>query len=81
VDLKSRNGTFVNGKRITHQVLINNDIISLGDHRIKFIDPAATRRTTLRGAGWDETTITKSIKALRNVIGKNLERQVRKLVS
>jgi type II secretory pathway predicted ATPase ExeA len=81
VDLKSRNGTFVNGKRITHQVLVNDDIISLGDHRIKFIDPAATRRTTLRGAGWDETTITKSIKALRNVIGKNLERQVRKLVS
>lgn len=71
VDLKSRNGTFVNGKRISHQVLINNDIISLGDYRIKFIDPAATRRTTLRGAGWDETTISKSIKALRSVIGKN----------
>jgi pSer/pThr/pTyr-binding forkhead associated (FHA) protein len=71
VDLKSRNGTFVNGKRISHRVLINNDIISLGDHRIKFIDPAARRRTTLRGAGWDETTISKSIKALRNTVGKN----------
>jgi type II secretory pathway predicted ATPase ExeA len=71
VDLKSRNGTFVNGKRISRQVLINDDIISLGDHRIKFIDPAARRRTTLGGAGWDETTIAKSIRALRNVIGKN----------
>ena len=70
VDLKSKNGTCVNGKRISCQVLINNDIITLGEHRIKFIDPAATRRTTLRGAGWDET-VKKSVVALRKVIGKN----------
>ncbi|MFQ5982457.1 MAG: FHA domain-containing protein [Woeseiaceae bacterium] len=65
VDLKSRNGICVNGKRVTHQLLINNDIISLPDYRIKFIDPAARRRTTLRGAGWDETTIVQSIRAMR----------------
>jgi hypothetical protein len=62
VDLKSRNGTFVNGKRVKNHVLINNDIISLGDHHLKFVDPSATSRTTLRGAGWDDTTLAESIK-------------------
>lgn len=70
VDMKSKNGTYVNGKRVSSQVLINNDVISIGHHRIKFIDPAARRRTSLRGAGWDESTISESIKDLRRVIGR-----------
>jgi pSer/pThr/pTyr-binding forkhead associated (FHA) protein/type II secretory pathway predicted ATPase ExeA len=39
VDLKSRNGTLVNSKRVTSQVLRDNDIISLGDFRIKVLLP------------------------------------------
>lgn len=35
VDLRSMNGTFVNSRRIKRQVLRNNDIISMGNHRIK----------------------------------------------
>ncbi len=35
VDLKSRNGTFVNSRRVQSKVLLHNDIISLGDHRMK----------------------------------------------
>ena len=73
VDLKSKHGTFVNGKRVTRTVLINNDIISVGDHRIKFMDPSARHRTTLQGAGWDDTTITKSITDFRNVLAKQLK--------
>ena len=73
VDLKSKNGTFVNGKRVIQQVLINNDIVSMGDHRIKFLDPAATRRTPLQGTQWDETTITKSVENLRDVINSQLK--------
>jgi len=68
VDLKSKNGTYVNGKRVMQQVLINNDIISLGNHRIKFKDPTATRRTSLKGTKWDESTITKSVEKLRAVL-------------
>jgi hypothetical protein len=37
VDLKSRNGTFVNARRISSKVLLHNDIIMIGDHRIKMI--------------------------------------------
>ena len=73
VDLKSKHGTFVNGKRVTRKVLINDDIISVGDHRIKFVDPSARRRITLRGAGWDDTTIAKSITDFRNVLAKQVQ--------
>jgi type II secretory pathway predicted ATPase ExeA len=73
VDLKSKHGTSVNGKRVTKQVLINNDIISVGNYRIKFMDPSARRRTTLQGAGWDDTTIAKSITDFRNVLAKQLK--------
>ena len=73
VDLKSKHGTFVNGKRVTKQVLINNDIISIGNYRIKFMDPSARRRTTLQGAGWDDTTIAKSITDFRNDLANQLK--------
>ena len=72
VDLKSKNGTYVNGKRVVSQALINNDIISIGDHRIKFLDPASTRRTPLRGSQWDETTISKSIDKFRDIVTRQL---------
>ena len=73
VDLKSRNGTLVNNERISNHVLVHNDIISLGDHRLKYIDPSATKRTTLRGAGWDDTTLAESIKDFR----RGLLRQIK----
>ena len=41
VDMKSRNGTFVNSERIQNRILHNNDIVALGDYRIKVICPAA----------------------------------------
>ena len=73
VDMKSRNGTWVNGERVKNHVLINDDIISLGDHRLKFVDPSATSRTTMRGAGWDDSTLAESIKDFR----KGLLRQLK----
>ena len=72
VDLNSRNGVFVNGKRVKSHVLINSDIVSLGDHRLKFVDPSATRRTSLRGAGWDDTTLAECIKDFRKQLLANL---------
>lgn len=73
VDLKSRNGIYVNGKRVKSHVLVNNDVISLGDHRLKFIDPSATHRTSLRGAGWDDTTLAESIKDFREGLLRQLK--------
>jgi len=39
IDLNSRNGTFINSRRISSKVLRDNDIIMVGDHRIKFVYP------------------------------------------
>lgn len=39
VDLKSRNGTYVNSRKIQRQVLRDSDIVSLGEHRLKVIYP------------------------------------------
>lgn len=40
VDLNSRNGTFVNSRRVSAKVLRDSDIIMVGDHRIKLILPS-----------------------------------------
>lgn len=40
IDLKSRNGTFVNSRRVRSKVLLHNDIVSLGDYRMKMVYPA-----------------------------------------
>lgn len=74
VDLNSRNGTTVNGQRTARQVLVNDDIIMVGDFRLKFIDPAARQRTTLRGAGWDDTTIIQSINDCRKTLALHTRR-------
>jgi len=39
VDLKSRNGTFVNSQPVQSKVLRNDDIISIGEYRLKVICP------------------------------------------
>lgn len=41
VDLKSRNGSYVNSQKVTNKLLRNNDIIALGDFRIKVVLPAS----------------------------------------
>ena len=72
VDLKSCNGVYVNGERVKKHVLVNNDIISLGDHRLKFVDPTATQRTSLHGAGWDDITLAESIRDFRRGLVRQL---------
>ncbi|MFK7887230.1 MAG: AAA family ATPase [Gammaproteobacteria bacterium] len=39
MDLKSTNGTFVNGKRIRRRRLKDRDVIAVGHHRLVFQDP------------------------------------------
>jgi len=56
VDLKSRNGTLVNSKPVQSQVLRNNDIISLGDFRIKVIFPADYTQAVIESMDVADTT-------------------------
>jgi general secretion pathway protein A len=70
MDLNSTNGTFVNGKRVSNHVLLHDDLITLGHHKIKFIDPYATTRGSLDGAEFADTTIMKTLQDMRNLLAR-----------
>jgi pSer/pThr/pTyr-binding forkhead associated (FHA) protein len=36
-DLNSTNGTYINGKAVKKQLLLNNDVVEVGKYRIKFL--------------------------------------------
>ncbi len=70
MDLNSTNGTFVNSKRVSNHVLIHDDVITLGHHRIKFYDPHATVRHDLEGAEFADTSIMKTLEDMRNLLAR-----------
>jgi type II secretory pathway predicted ATPase ExeA len=61
IDLNSANGTFVNSRRIKSRVLRHNDVISLGDHRVKMDFPRAGSRTDFDDADLADTARMKNI--------------------
>jgi general secretion pathway protein A len=70
MDLNSSNGTFVNSKRVSNHVLIHDDVITLGNHRIKFNDPHATRRGSLDGLEFADTAIMKTLEDMRRLLAQ-----------
>lgn len=70
MDLNSTNGIYVNSRRVSNQVIVHNDIINLGNHRIKFIDPNAKERAPLDGAGFEDTVIMKDLSDMRRMLAK-----------
>lgn len=70
MDLNSRNGIFVNSRRVSNAVMVHNDIVSLGHHRLKFIDPTATERVAPDEEGFDETSMMKDLSDLRRQIAR-----------
>jgi len=65
VDLKSRNGSYVNSKKVSSQILRNNDIVALGDFRIKVILPASFQMTSDFGLEEVDTTKMMTIEDAR----------------
>jgi hypothetical protein len=70
MDLNSTNGTFVNSRRVSNHVLIHDDVITLGHHRIKFHDPCATTRVELDGDEFADTAIMKTLQDMRNLLAQ-----------
>jgi hypothetical protein len=70
MDLNSRNGTFVNSRRISNQVMIHDDIINIGNHRIKFVDPNAKERSVLEGASFADTIIMRDLSDVRKLLAR-----------
>ncbi len=61
IDLKSRNGTFVNSRPVSSKVLRDNDIVVIGDHRIKLEFAGAQSDSDLDGLGIADTAKMRSI--------------------
>ena len=70
MDLNSTNGTFVNSTRVSNYVLMHDDIITIGHHRIKFHDPSATTRQALAGDEFDDTVIMKTLDDMRKLLAQ-----------
>ncbi len=70
MDLNSRNGTFVNSRRVSNQVIIHDDIINIGNHRIKFVDPNAKERSVLEGVSFADTIIMKDLSDVRKLLAR-----------
>ena len=70
MDLNSRNGTFVNSRRISNQVIIHDDIINIGNHHIKFVDPNAKERSVLEGASFADTIIMQDLSDVRKLLAR-----------
>lgn len=70
MDLNSTNGTLVNSRRVSNYVLVHDDVISLGHYRIKFSDPHATRRVSLAGPEFADTSIMKTLDDMRRLLAR-----------
>lgn len=68
LDLNSINGTFVNSRRVSSCVLAHDDVISIGNHRIKFKDPNAMTRTQFVGESLDQTIVMQSLNDARRML-------------
>ena len=55
IDLKSENGTFVNGRRIKAHWLTNGDAVAIGKHTLVFSDPSARKTADTGPASIIET--------------------------
>ena len=67
VDLKSTNGTSVNSALIRQRRLAHGDIISIGNHRLRYHNPAASPRLPApepSGEQLSETMVMRSLKQL-----------------
>jgi len=68
MDLNSTNGTFVNSRRVSNQVMVHDDIISLGNHRIKYVDANAKDRSNVEGLNFDDTIMMKDLSGLQKML-------------
>lgn len=70
MDLNSTNGTYVNSRRISNHVLADNDVITLGHHRIKFSDPQTARVEPVTGIDFADTAIMKTLDDMRRLLAQ-----------
>jgi type II secretory pathway predicted ATPase ExeA len=65
IDLNSVNGTLVNSVKVKSTLLLDNDIISLGNHRLKVVDVPAARDGVAAHVSMSDTIRMKGLDDLR----------------
>ncbi len=70
MDLNSTNGSFVNSKRVSNHVLIDGDILSIGHHRLKYVDPYATSREAAEDVNIADTAVMKTLDDMRTLLAR-----------
>jgi len=70
MDLNSTNGTYINSQRVSNHVLMHDDVISIGNHGIKFYDPNARDSIKLEVAGFDDTAIMHNLRDMRRLLAR-----------
>jgi hypothetical protein len=76
MDLNSTNGTFVNSRRVSNLMMKHDDVVLIGNHRIKFVDPAATERLPMDDPTLSETLVMKSLEDVRRLLARENARVV-----
>lgn len=77
MDLNSTNGVYVNSQRVTSHFLVHDDVVSIGNYRVKFIDRNATEREKLDGDRFADTTIMKTLQDMRLLMARQeVEREL-----
>jgi type II secretory pathway predicted ATPase ExeA len=70
MDLNSANGTYVNSRRVSNQVLANGDIVTLGEHALKYVDASARARLPIEGMNFDDTVVLKTVEDMRSILAR-----------
>lgn len=70
MDLNSTNGTFVNSKRVSNHIMVHEDVVTVGHHGLKFVDPNAVAGQSLDGSDLTDTVIMKSIEDMRRLLAQ-----------
>ncbi|MDZ7643581.1 MAG: FHA domain-containing protein [Woeseiaceae bacterium] len=70
MDLNSTNGTFVNSRRISNHIMVHDDVVTVGHHGLKFVDPGARDSQPLEGSSFNDTVIMKSLDDMRRLLAR-----------
>jgi len=70
MDLNSATGTYVNSWRVSNQVLQNQDVITIGEHGLKFVHASAQDREVLEATQFDDTVVMSSMADMRRIMAR-----------
>ena len=76
IDLNSSNGVLVNSERVMSRVIQHDDVITLGNHRIKLNDPGSRQRGKTDQSPMDDTESMKVLNDTRRVKARTATRAV-----